>query len=74
MASIDLKELYALIKASPDYKARFFQDVAPEEALYIKFGEPKQKPLQTETFTTSEGSYVVLDVDDDGIVWGMEIA
>lgn len=75
MARISLPELIQVLAEHPDYRERWLADVPAEQALYIALSEERaEQQLESETFDGVDGSFVVLDRDTDGRVWGIEIA
>ncbi len=74
MARITLRELIDLLASHPDYQDRWFSGVPADQALYISLGKPSpERQLESETFDAVDGSHVVVDVDGDGRVCGIEI-
>lgn len=74
MARITLSELIDLVASHPDYRERWFADVPAGQALYISLGQPSgERQLESETFNAVDGSHVVVDIDGDGRVCGVEI-
>lgn len=71
MAQIRLADLISLIKASPRYHRDFVGDTPAEQSLRIVLGD--KTGLRSEVFPTDVGSEVILDLDDSGKVWGIEI-
>lgn len=71
MARISYSELVELVTQSPRYRADFAGDVPAEQSMRIVFGE--QSALKSEVFTSGTGIEVILDVDKDGKVWGIEL-
>lgn len=74
MARITLSELTELLASHPEYRQRWFSGVPAEQALYISLGKPSGAPqVESETFDAIDGSHVVIDIDTDGRVCGIEI-
>lgn len=73
MAEISYQELIECIVKHPEYRSRFDQGVSAKQSLYIRFGRPKQTPVDSVTFTTVDGLHLVIDLEEDGTVVGVEI-
>ena len=74
MARLRYSELISWIEKHPNYSTKFYMGVPASLALYIEFDFPQPGvTLRSETFDTVEGIEVVLDQDNEGIVYGFEI-
>lgn len=75
MARIPLPDLYRLITSSPNYEDEWRLEVDAEQALTVPLAPGKPKPPTTsETFETAAGLILILDVDERGRVWQIELA
>ena len=72
MAEVSFAELVEALKAHPDY-VKWKQEVPADQALYIAFDDRGPNSVESEVFETVGGRQVVLDVDKDGRVRGVEI-
>lgn len=73
MAEVAYDELIEWIAKHPEYRSKLEKGVSAKQALYIRFGKAKQTPVESDTFTTADGSQLVLDRENDGTVVGLEI-
>ncbi len=48
-------------------------DLAPDHALYIDFQDKPKKSSDSAVYQLNNGSIIVLDLDEDGVVFGIEI-
>ena len=72
MAEISYHDLVVWLKQNPDYRNQRM-GVGAETSLYIRFATPKQTPVDSDTMTLADGSQLVIDLDKDGNVIGLEI-
>jgi hypothetical protein len=71
MAQLTFTELVKALSEHPD-AAEWQAGVVPGQALHISFVTGHE--VRSETFEAADGSTIVLDVDADGQVCGIEIA
>jgi hypothetical protein len=72
MASVSFGKLKSVITESTLYKGEIEKGVPIDQSLYISFAEPGC-PLSTNVFSLPDGRELMLDMDDSGIVFGVEI-
>jgi hypothetical protein len=70
MTQLTHAELIDAVVGHPD-SGKWADGVKPEHALYIAFASGQS--VQSETFDAADGSLIVLDVNADGQVCGIEI-
>lgn len=73
MARITIKELVAIIKASPDYRDKWELEVPAEQALYIRFATGEVERVESDVLEVVDGSELVIDRDPSGKIVGIEI-
>ena len=73
MAQLTLTELIEAVTADPRYATEWHMDVPARQALYIKLSVDRTVKVESDVFTGADGSVIVLDRDEDGIVHGIEI-
>jgi len=73
MAQIDFEELVSVLKRNPSYRERWELGTPADEALDIRFGRSDSRGVRSEVFETVAGFELVLDLDADGRVVGIEI-
>ena len=62
-----------LVSLLGTHGAEFFHGVTPREALYIDFTEDGGGNRNTMTYETAIGGRLVVEVDEDGKVLGIEV-
>ena len=70
---INLKDLIQIIKEHPRYSLEWKKDIPIEQSFYIKFHEKSTTNLKSDVFTLKNGNELVLDSDQTGTVYGIEI-
>jgi len=70
MAQLEIKDLIEAVKAHAKY-SEWEAGVPAEKALYVRFG--KADNVESDVLTLADGSELVLDKNDEGIVVGFEI-
>ncbi len=73
MAEINIKDLINIIESHPDYYNKWYKDVPASQALYIQFHNININSLESTCFTNFDGSELVVDLDSNNIVYGIEI-
>ncbi len=73
MAEIHINDLINVIKTHENYHKQWDNGVSPETALYIKFHNNQATDLETIDYTTKDGHELFVDVDKNGVVYGIEI-
>ena len=73
MARISLSRLIRVIMGHLDYHECWHKGVPANQSLYITFDESKDEQLSSTVFTTSSGLELILDLDQDDKVHGIEI-
>lgn len=61
-----------LIELLTKYGHEYFQDVSPREALYISYPS-ERRAVKTITYQTADDGTLAIDVNDDGVVLGIEM-
>jgi uncharacterized protein YuzE len=74
MAEISISDLIRIIQEHPDYFTKWENGVSADKALYIKFHNSSNTQLDSQTFETADGSELVIDINSDGVAYGIEIA
>lgn len=72
MTEINITDLLKMIKEHPDYE-KWKDEVSVENALYISFHDQKINHLNSECYVLKNGNELILDLDSNGIVYGIEI-
>jgi hypothetical protein len=72
MTEINITDLLKMIKEHPDYE-KCKDEVSVENALYISFHNQKINHLNSESYVLKNGNELILDLDSNGIVYGIEI-
>jgi hypothetical protein len=73
MAEIEWSALVELLRKDPLYETRKL-DVPVEQAFYLRFGEkPQSVRLSSQVFEACDGNELVIDMGNDGKVYGIEI-
>lgn len=74
MAKIDLKELFEIIKEHPQYHEKWKLGVPPEEAFWLTFAKKEESVILSPVEYEIPGGYrLMIDLGNDGKVYGMEI-
>ncbi len=73
MAQINIKTLIEIIKNHPDYAKYWQMGVDAETALYINFYDESPQNLTSEVYELKDGGELVMDHDDNGVIYGIEI-
>ena len=72
MAVYSLKELLLILRQHPSYSAHEF-DTPIEQALYISFDGQEGARVESTVFGIVDGRELVVDVDESGLIRGIEI-
>lgn len=74
---INIHKLVEFLHNHPDFNDHWNNQDPVLQGLYIELNEPSQSreglKVENQTFEMPDGSTLVLDVDKDGKVWGIEI-
>ena len=73
MARITFEELVRAVEEASDYK-KWEGGVPADKALYIRLTPIQQESLESRVFDGIDGSHVILDLDREGRVCGIEFA
>lgn len=73
MTEISIDDLLGIIKAHPSYMEKWHDEVSANLALYIRFNSDESKKLNSLSYSAVNGNEIILDVDNNGIVHGIEI-
>lgn len=74
MAEINIVELIKIIKDDPNYINKWEKEVPVDQSLYIKFHDKLDvNNLKSKIFKLINGNELVIDLDDNGNVLGIEI-
>lgn len=74
MAEIFINDLIKILKENPGYASRWENEVSAEKALYIRFTQEKFTALNSKEYILKNGFELILDLDDQGVVCGIEIS
>lgn len=74
---VNIHKLAEFLHTHPDFKDYWNNQDPVLQGLYIELNEPTQSrkglKVESQTFEMPDGSALVLDIDKDGKVWGIEI-
>ena len=73
MARLTIQELLALVVKAPEYKTSWEMGVPAEQAFYVRFADQEIQSVKSTVMPTADGSDLVIDVNADGVVVGIEI-
>lgn len=74
MAELSILELYELIVVDDRYEPEWEKGTPAKEALFIRFGERSRSVARSQTFDAVDARQLVVDLDAEGNVLGLEIA